>query len=57
MTIEEKLKQQNQIMLNAITKAIDAYYDCDDNWESTHYWRIATQELEETLQNIKGQQS
>jgi hypothetical protein len=56
MTEIEKSEKQNQMMLDAITKAIDAYYDCEDEWGSMHYWRISIMELEETLELIKGQQ-
>jgi hypothetical protein len=52
----EKLEKQNQMMLDAITKAIDAYYDCEDEWGSMHYWRISIMELEDTLELIKGKQ-
>jgi len=56
----EKLEKQNQMMLDAITKSIDVYYDCEDEGRSMHYWRIywriSIMELEDTLELIKGKQ-
>jgi hypothetical protein len=57
MTEIEKLEKQNQMMLDVIKEAVNGYYSCpDDDSMSTNHWRIITQQLEETLQDVEGQQ-
>jgi|LakMenEpi03Aug12_release.lakeMendotaPanAssembly.Ray.scaffolds.fasta_scaffold00851_33 hypothetical protein len=59
MTEIEKLEKQNQMMLDVIKEAVNGYYGNadDDHSMSIYHWRIITELLEKTLQDVEGQQN